>query len=283
MATIVILLLGGCSPDAANRPEAKASASASASPTPSPSSSATPVPELAPRGARSVSEQTDLYQFEYSYPAKAGNIRALAGLLDKRLDETRTKLAEKAAAGRRTAREDGFPYNKYSDEISWSVAGESPRYLSLAARIASYSGGAHGDYGFESIVWDKQAKDTRTPESFFISVARLESALRDRLCHAIDVERARRRKTTVAKIRQQARDRKKSSDKSDFDSCPGLKDGTVVLESRYNHRFNRIGVEFGPYIVGPYSEGTYKLSLRVDRKVLDAVRPQYRKAFSTRN
>jgi hypothetical protein len=126
-----------------------------ATPTPTPTASASA--SATSNGARSVSEETDDFLFEYSYPAEAGRIPELATLLDVQLAEQREDLANEAGEARREAREDGFPYNKHSYSAEWKVVTETPDFLSLSNDISTFSGGAHGNYTVESLVWDKKA------------------------------------------------------------------------------------------------------------------------------
>ena len=55
---------------------------------------------------------------------------------------------------------------------------------------------------------------------------------------------------------------------------------TVLVGSSNGKTFNRVGVWFGPYVAGPYSEGAYELNFPVDKAVLETVKPAYRDAFS---
>src|SRR5207253_8342688 len=85
MVGILALALTGC-PSQVPTP----APTATATPTPSPSASATAVAHS--NGARKVSEETDDYLFEYAYPKEAGQVPALATLLDGRLDKDRAEL-----------------------------------------------------------------------------------------------------------------------------------------------------------------------------------------------
>ena len=246
------------------------------SPTPAPTASATAIPtkDSAPKsaearasGARSVSEETDDFLFKYSYPAEAGNIPELAALLDRRLERSRASLASEAAQARDEARDSGFPYNKYSTEVAWEVVAETPEYLSLSADISSYSGGAHGDFGFDSLVWDKERSIALEPVAFFTSVEALGDALGERVC-----ERLNRRGETVDP----------QSDDT-FDQCVALDETTILLGSRSGRAFDRIGVQIAPYVAGPYAEGSYDLSFDVTEDIIEAVAPEYRDAFAARN
>ncbi|GAA0284932.1 hypothetical protein GCM10009127_28250 [Alteraurantiacibacter aestuarii] len=241
--------------------------------TASPGATATAVASESPvNGARTVAEETDDFRLEYSYPAEAGNIQELAALLDRRLDRLRNAMVGDSAEARADARDNGFPFNKYSTEVEWQVVADTPRYLSLSAKISSYTGGAHGNYGFDALVWDKERAAALEPETFFTTPEALEAALGSKLCEKLNRERAERRGQPIAEG---------SSDI--FDVCVPLSDTTVLFGSASGRAFDRVGVQIGPYVAGPYAEGSYEFTFDVDDKLLTALRDEYRSAFTTRN
>ena len=223
-------------------------------------------------GARSVAEETDDFLFEYSYPAEAGRIAGLAGLLDNRLDRQRAALAAESEQARREARQEGFPYNKHSYTAEWKVVAELPKWLSLSADVATYTGGAHGNYTVQSVVWDKDNLRLMNAIDLFSSPAALEQAFGDRFCEGLDRLRAERRGEPVPEDSEEM-----------FDQCPGIDELEVLVGSSNGRTFNRLTVYAGPYVAGPYAEGAYEVDLPVTQEVLDAVKPEYREAFSARN
>jgi hypothetical protein len=243
-------------------------ATATATPTPTVTATAT----ASSSGARSVAEETDDFLFEFSYPAEAGRIVELASLLDIQLEQRREELAGEASAARREARQDGFPYNKHSYSAEWKVVTELPDWLSLSADVATFSGGAHGNYTVESLVWDKKGEEAMDAKRLFTSPAALEEAFGDRFCDALDAEREERRGEPIAE----------DSDYQ-FDQCPGIEELEILVGSSNRRTFNRLTVYAGPYVAGPYAEGAYEVDLNVDRAILAAVKPEYREAFSARN
>jgi hypothetical protein len=251
---------------------AKPDPTPTATATPSPTAAATARTESSANGARAGSEETDDFLFEFSYPAAAGRIPALATLLDLQLEQRRSELAAQSAEARRDARANGFPYNKYSFSKTWKVVAEIPGWLSLSAQFETYEGGAHGNYGVESLVWDKTNEKAMDAIELFTSPAALEKALGDRFCDGLNRERAKRRGAPV----------KKGSD-DEFDKCPGIDELTVLVGSSNGRTFNRLTLYAGPYVAGPYVEGAYEVNLNVDAAVLAAVRPEFRGAFSARN
>lgn len=241
-------------------------------PTATPSPTATASATASSSGARSVAEETDDFLFEYSYPAEAGRIVELASLLDIQLEQRREALASESADARRETREDGFPYNKHSYTAEWKVVADLPGWLSLSNDIATYSGGAHGNYTVESLVWDKENERSMKAIALFTSPAALWEALGERFCDALDRQRAERREEPV----------EEESD-NQFDQCPGIDELEILVGSSNRRTFNRLTVYAGPYVAGPYAEGAYEVDLNIDRAILAAVKPEYREAFSARN
>jgi hypothetical protein len=260
-------LLTACGPSGCER-----------APTPAPTPTVTPSPTASAsatatsNGARSVSEETDDFLFQFSYPAEAGRIVELASLLDIQLEQRREELANESNDARREARQDGFPYNKHSYTAEWKVVADLPGWLSLSNEVATDSGGAHGNSTVESLVWDKKAEQAMDAKRLFTSPAALEEAFGDRFCEALDRERAKRREEPIAE----------GSD-AEFDQCPGIKELEILVGSSNRRTFNRLTVYAGPYVAGPYAEGAYEIDLDIDRAILDAVKPEYREAFSARN
>jgi hypothetical protein len=255
-------LLGGGGADPAPTP----------TPTPTPVASVTAAASAASNGARTVSEQTDDFLFEYAYPSEAGRIPELAALLDKRLARNREDLARDAVEARREARSNGFPYNKHSFTSEWKVVADLPGWLSLSEDVSTYTGGAHGNYTMQSLVWDKKAGKALAGIALFASPAALAEALGDKFCDGLDRERAERRGAPIAE-----------DSEDQFDQCPGLDEIEVLLGSSNRRTFNRLTLYAGPYVAGSYAEGAYEVNINVDRAILAAVKPEYRDAFSARN
>jgi hypothetical protein len=220
-------------------------------------------------GALSIDEDTELYSFEYSYPAEAGAIAPLARQLAADLAERKEELVASAREGQEQAEDSGFPYNAYSFSKEWKVVADLPGWLSLSGNFSSYSGGAHGMYGLESLVWDKKVGRGFPAIELFTSAEALDTALGDRLCEALNREREEKRGEPVP-----------SDSDSEFDRCVGVEEATILAGSSNGRTFDRIAVWFGPYVAGPYAEGSFELDFPVDQAILDAVKPAYRSAFS---
>jgi hypothetical protein len=264
---LLCFALAACPSGRESPPSGPPSAGPSAAATPQPTASATAT--AVPAGANEVKETNDLYSFSYSWPAAAGNIPALAQRLESELEQSKKELVANADKGREESESNGFPYNPHYFSEKWKVVANLPHWLSLSGEFSTYTGGAHGTYGLETIVWDKKVGRGFPAIEMFASPKALSDALGDKLCAALDAERARRRKGEP-----------KGEGVSEFDQCIGVDEATVLVGSSNGKTFNRIGVWFGPYVAGPYAEGAYELTFGVDKAILEAVKPAYRAAFS---
>ena len=282
LAVILSLALAACRSEADQPPIAPATPTATAS-------EADPAP-----GARQVSEETATYLFEYDWPEPAGQVPALVTWLEARMARQRAELGEQAQEGLEAARDNGFPYNKYSTSTEWKVEADLDRWLSLSAQISAFTGGAHPNYGFTALVWDKEEGAPLSPEALFASPDALQAALGEELCAALDAERRVRRgadaqedASTQAEADSDgggARPAQAPAATDDpFAACVPVAETTLVLRSRSGSAFDRIGILIGPYVAGPYAEGTYEFTFDVSDAVLGAVKPEYRAAFAARN
>lgn len=217
-------------------------------------------------------EETDLFLFEYSYPQAPGDSTALAAWLDTKLEDERETLVAQATRGQRQARSNGFPFNKYSSRTDWEVVAYLPDFMSLSADYSTYRGGAHPNYGFDAMVWDKTRAIALEPIAFFTSAAALDEALGEQLCAALNAERERRRGAPID-----------AASEDGFDACVKPDETNLLLGSQAGAKFDRVGVQIAPYIAGPYAEGDYEFTFDVTPEVLATVRPEYRDAFAARN
>jgi hypothetical protein len=265
---LLCLAVAACSGGTEAPPSEQPSATpATPDPQPTPGPTATAVPS----GANAVKETNDLYSFTYSWPAAAGNIPALAQRLEGDLEKSKRDLIANANQGKEEAESNGFPYNPHYFSEKWKVVANLPDWLSLTGEFSTYTGGAHGMYGLDTLVWDKKVGRGFSAIEMFTSPQALSDALGDKLCKALNAERAKRRKGQP-----------KSADIAEFDKCVGVDQATVLVGSSNGKTFNRIGVWFGPYVAGPYVEGAYELNFGVNKAILDAVKPAYQSAFSRR-
>lgn len=208
-------------------------------------------------------------EFSHTWPAAANAIPALAARFESEAEIALGEAQAMAAEDQAAARGDGWEFRTHSAERKWETVADITDWLSLSALIYSYTGGAHPNYGYDSLVWDRRAETARAPLDLFRSPTAFKTALWGEFCTALDAERAERRGAPV----DQASD-------DGFSTCPEPREVTVLLGSGNRETFDRIGILIGPYVAGPYAEGSYEFTFPVDSAVIDAVKPDYVAAFS---
>ncbi|APX67147.1 DUF4163 domain-containing protein [Sphingomonas sp. gentR] len=206
------------------------------------------------------------YEFSYAYPAAAARIGGLKAWLDADRARIQAKAARDGAAGRRDARQSGYPYHRYSFDKTWKVVTDTPRFLSLSADSYDFTGGAHGSPASHELVWDKAVGRRLDPKAVFTSLPALQTAIRTDYCARLKAEQVKRNQ----------------GDLSSMNACPPLKDLTMLLGSTNGRAIDRIGLIADPYVAGSYAEGAYEVTLPVTQAILGTVKPEYRGAFAVR-
>ncbi|MBV1689143.1 DUF3298 and DUF4163 domain-containing protein [Novosphingobium sp. G106] len=264
---LLALVLAACSKQAQETPATLASEG-----TPAPKVAAAAEPSAAAPGvARHEEQSTELYEFEYGYPAAVGAIPKLKAELDADLAKQKADLIVSAKEQQADSKKQGFPYNPLGNWTAWKVVTDLPGWLSLSADLSDYSGGAHPNHGFSSLVWDRKADRRREPIDLFTSKEALSRAIRQNFCAALNKQRAEKRGEPV-----------KAGSTDEFDQCIDPVASTVILGSSNRSSFDRIGILVGPYEAGPYVEGDYEVTLPITDAVLAAVKPEFRWAFAVK-
>ncbi len=235
-----------------------------------PGATATASARAEPLGeARSVKVSSELYEFEYAYPAQAAAIPALKTMLDADITRQQTELRKQSKTEQAETASSDFPYRPHSLYYDWKVVAETPGWLSLSSLVGSYTGGAHPNYWFSAILWDKVGDTERKVADLFISKQALTDAIRKPFCAELNRQRSKKRGFPVD-----------PASKDMFDECIDPVAETVILGSSNGQSFNRIGILVLPYEAGPYAEGDYEVTLPITTAVLATVKAEYRASFS---
>ncbi len=261
------LLLAACSPSEEVARDAGVAKSAATAPTPA----ALPSP---PKPAAEKAAFTDNAKkgeaergFAYGWPVA---VSAIPELTRRFTAERGALLADQKASWEESLKEfegqDCVSCVNLDYQKSWEVVADLPRFLSLSADVYEYSGGAHGNYWFETLVWDRETKSAFDPKTMFRSEAALQDALGAAWCRALKTERAKRLGPDYAD--------------DGFFPCPPISDLTVLVGSSDMQRFDRIGLLAAPYVAGSYAEGSYEVTLPVTPKLLSAVKPEFNAVFA---
>ncbi len=256
------LMLAGCSD---KEPTPAQKAAAAAVPGAPPGGAADVAAKSAP--ASNVQERNGLIEFAYGYPRDAAAIPQLAAWLDGDRGAKRDALIAAAQRDRAAAEKAGFPYHPHSHLQTWQRVTSTPRFLSLSSEIQTYSGGAHGMTGFETLLWDRNRARRLKPLDLFASGEAFDAAIGDQFCAGI-----KRAKAARGIVRQQAPD-------GSFGTCPPPSAQTVWLGSSDGRYLDRMTIAISPYEVGPFAEGVYKINVPVTGALVRTVKDQFARDF----
>ena len=216
-----------------------------------------------------VSIANDNFEFKYSWPAAAARQSALVRYLTQDREKSLAELETETTDAQKEAKENDYPYNAYSSSMKWEKVTELPGFLSLSGEWYTYTGGAHGMSGVNSLIWDKTNEKPLDGTELFTDKSDLDQAVQSEFCDKLDKERSKRRGAPVMR-----------SDDNGFSECIKPSEQTVLVGSSNGTTFDRLTIYAGPYSAGPYVEGAYEINLAVTSAVLAAVKPAYKKNFS---
>jgi hypothetical protein len=238
VAVVLVLIIAGAyamlNPP---RPAPKAPATVAAAPQP-----ATPaVPALPP--------------VPFSYESKAHGVDVSLKLPQSLADapELHAKLYDSGVAElHKFAKESAAQKNDlgmpYEHDVTWTVAAQTDKLISLQSETYDFSGGAHGNTVLGSVLWDRS---TKTP----VKAAALFKPGADRgkldamLCRAIG-------------------DAKKAREGDGYTPndptwpCPKWSDSVLVLApSDQPGKAGGVTFLFSPYAIASYAEGPYEITI----------------------
>lgn len=204
--------------------------------------------------------------FEYHIPDEAAASPSLAARLEAERGGAQADFEEGRAAFMRDAPGsqlgDAFTWHK-----EWDVMGRSGSLLSLAAIVYSFEGGAHGNTGFDALLWDVARDDPIDVTALFT----------DRYLGLAHLDRA-----FCARLRTMQIERFEGEVDEPWAECPLLHELAIVPAGAPAQPFTQIKVLVPPYVAGPYAMGSFEIDLPVDAALIAMLRPEYREAFAAR-
>lgn len=215
----------------------------------------------------SFERETKSFAFTYAYPAQAAALPRLAAMLDAERDKALSDLDTQTAEAQKDAADNAYPFNPHMLGVSWKVTGENDVLLAMVAEISSYSGGAHGNTGYEALIWDKLGNRRVALEAIFTDLTAALEPMRQAYCDALNADRRERRGEFIGEADDM------------FNACPPFSDLVMVPYAGGDSGFDRIMFIAAPYVAGPYVEGAYENSIAIPTATLDKVKSEYRSAF----
>ena len=257
LAAAIMLTIAACG-QASEREQANRAVDAA--PTPE-------APRSPPAKAFVFDQEDDLIDFHFAWPAEAAAVPQLVARFKAEMAKAKDELIAGAREDKAWREKDGLEFHGFQSSTDYKTAGQSDRLLSLSVDAASYTGGAHGNYGTNALLWDRATAVEINARDLFAAPANRDRLLTQRWCDAINKAREEKRGEPVGGGGM-------------FDDCPKLDDIAIVpTDKDGNGRFERMILTASPYVAGPYAEGDYEIDLPVTADLIAGLKAEYRSSF----
>lgn len=286
IVSILPIALFGCGMATHQVPPASMGAgSANETEEPDEGDTALPTEETAPRSDEMAASETEegddqvmpaeaavgveeaYLEFVYDWPDALNAYAPLAAYFREQADAELADIRGYMAEDERLTDPDEQFRPEYSSNTVWEIRGTSGPLISLAADFYKYSGGAHGIYGTNALLYDRQAGKVVKPADLFADPVAAREAIQPVFCQLLDKERSRRRGG-------------EQPGSGDFWECIDPLEQTLIFHpGRHGTAFDRLIVYAGPYAAGAYAEGDFTIELPVTAELREAIEPGYRNQF----
>ena len=210
--------------------------------------------------------QNELIEFHYGWSAEAGAVPQLVARFREEMVKTESELVAGAKEDKATREKEGFDFHGYMSSTDYETLGQTERLLSLRVDAGSYTGGAHGNHGTGSLLWDRHADREIKDKDLFVDAANRDRLLTQRWCDALNKVREEKRGEPVGG--------------GTFDDCPKLDEIAIIpTDKNKNGRFELLTLVASPYVAGPWVEGSYEIELSVTSDLISAIKSEYRAGF----
>ena len=265
-AALALVLAASCVVASCSEPPPTSGGGAGSGTPPGAAAEAKPAPP--PAKPFKVEQSSEDLEFGYSYPAEAAAVPTIVDMLRKDMEQRRADALKMAREDRKTAAESGYPFHAHALDTKWTLAADTPRFLSLRSDVYVFTGGAHGMTAHRTLLWDKRREREVAPDLLMTSRTAFGAAPGEKFCAALDASRAEKRGAPVVR------------GADDFSKCVDPMKQTLVLQSKDGKVIDSVLILIGPYEAGPYAEGSYEIVMPVDAALLGAIKPEYQGAFA---
>jgi hypothetical protein len=194
---LLLTIAGGCEGRRSGEPPA--AAGQRSEPPPDAAKRDCPVQGSEPaRGSVCIVKRGPNWTYAFVYPPEAARIPALDSWLRSQSEEDLSRerdendadgLGALARYAKEYAKEN--PEGRLFSEKVYSVDSDLPALLALSKWTSEYSGGAHGWFAFETLLWDKAGNRVLKPEQLFSDAAAATAEIGALLCPVLAEARRR--------------------------------------------------------------------------------------------
>lgn len=209
-------------------------------------------------------------EFEARFPNGSTDAPAFRKLMLD-MKDYRESLRGQATLEMNSMKAEGFDWRPWNYDIIYIELAQTDKFISIVGREWSMTGGAHGNVDFDGVVADVKTGEEVELASIFKPDAEFSPALTIGICEALKT--AKEEKIGDANIYgasiECGDDRvRKSLAGAELTLAPSTEAG----------KFGGIVALYAPYVVGPYAEGPYVVTVAHD-VFADDLRPEYKTLF----
>jgi Deacetylase PdaC len=203
-------------------------------------------------------------EFSYTYPETlSANPKVV-----QELEARKTKRAELFEEDVQAVGKDGAA-NNLESQASWEIKSETDRLIVLVSSNYVYSGGAHGMFWSDAILWDKKSEKEVGFLDMFADKVAAKNAIMPAYCAMLDAERLGLRGEPTPKDDM-------------FGECiDPFENGIVFPTELGTSGYARIEFVLPPYAAGPYVEGEYAFDIAAPDYITSHLKPEYKDLFQT--
>lgn len=208
------------------------------------------------KGSTCIAKRGPNWSYAFVYPAEAARIPALDAWL--RAESKKDEGEHEESIGSLAAWAKQNPDNQFHLERVYTLDSELPSLLALSKMTSSYTGGAHGWFSNETLLWDKTRQRVLEPNELFSDPSAANAEIRDQLCPALNELRRSRNQEFNGRCEEPP-----------YHSMALLASGG---------RVTRLKVTFTE--LEGYAGGTYMVYVPVTRRLLGLVAERFRPGFA---
>lgn len=209
-------------------------------------------------------------EFEARFPNGSTDAPAFRKLMLD-MKDYRESLRGQANLEMNSMKAEGFDWRPWSYDIIYIELAQTDQFISIVGREWSMTGGAHGNVDFDGVVANIETGEEVELTSLFESNVASSSALTNGICTAL--KSAKMEKIGDANIYGAPME---CDDDSVRKSLAGAE--LTLAPSTEAGKFGGIVALYAPYVVGPYAEGPYVVT--VSHEVFsDDLRSEYKDLF----
>ena len=200
--------------------------------------------------------------FAYDYPTELSVHPQLVSLLEARKSERKAQFQEDVDAlkGEEAA-------NNLDSQTDWEIKSQTDRLMVLVSSNYVYSGGAHGMFWSDAILWDKAKQTEVSFLDLFTNKDEAKKLILPAYCAMLDAERLGMRGEPTPKDDL-------------FGECVDpFEHGIAYPTNLGANGYLRITFALPPYSAGPYVEGEYAFDIAAPSYITDKLKPEYKELF----